>query len=175
MNFTFFKLAIFVLLAASVQCIDVQDAWPFDPTAAALAKARSIHWWTIRLPKDLQPKDRVGVEVFAPDGKRLAGGGGFSAWPGEKTLGDSIKVFCWEDEARHEAKVGIQTLDGSFGVFPLKDYFANSVSVAASDGMALQTGDILLKFDSSKNPPLKTEKTLRRGQVGLRVVIARRP
>ena len=171
----FLGLALVILVIVDAPCVGAQESHPSDLTANDLAEMLSIHWWTIQLPKDLKPKDMVGVEIVSADGKRLEGGGGVSSWPGGKSLGNSIKIFCWEDEALRLANVRIKTADGSAGGFHLKDYFKSGASFGSPNGAVLKVGDVLIKFSSSPTASFSDGDALEPGQVGLRVVITRKP
>ncbi len=138
-------------------------------TANDLAEALAIHWWIVKLPPNLGPKDMVGVELVSSDGKRLAGGGGFS---GGK-IGPEIKIYCWEDEAANVAKVAINTLGQGSGTMMVTNYFKNAAVGGASNGTVLNVGDNLLIFDQSTTPSFNG--TMQNGQVGLRVAITKRP
>jgi hypothetical protein len=150
------------------QSLNAQELHPSDLTANDLAEALSVHWWTVKLPHDLKPKDMVGVEAISSDGKRLEGSGGFSAQTGVP-IGDTMRIYCWEDKASHLTNIVMKTSCGTFTMF-LKDYFKGAALAAQPNGAVLNVGDILLNFDSSKSPSF-SGVNLSKGQVGLRVVI----
>ncbi len=141
-------------------------------TANDLAEVLGVHWWIVRLPEGIGPKDWVGVQSVSSDGKVLQGGGGFSG-PGA-ALGREIRIYCYEDKAANRAYVQINTKGGGAGV-PFDDYFKDAAIGGVANGVVLNVGDILIKFDKTKNASFTGGNDMNPGQVGLKVVITHRP
>lgn len=169
MRFLFSGTLALMLLLALCGHASAQERRVSDLTANDLAEALGVHWWIVKLPEDIGPKDMVGVESVSSDGKVLQGGGGFSG-PGA-ALGREIRIYCYEDKAAKQSYVLIKTKAGEAGV-PFDDYFKYGGIGGAANGAVLNVGDILLKF--SKQGSFTGGNEMLPGQVGLKVVITHR-
>ena len=145
-----------------------QEVRASDLTANDLAEVLGVHWWTVKIPANLGSKDTVGIELFASDGKKLGGGGAFSG----VNLGSEVRIFCYEEKSEKLGIVVIRTKGGT-ATFPIEDYFRYGGVGGASNGSVLHLQDTLIKF--SKEASFNGGNELLPGQVGMRVVVTRRP
>jgi hypothetical protein len=164
-------LALVFILMIFGGRVSAQEQRVSNLTANDLAEALGVHWWIVKLPDGIGPKDVVGVEAVSADGKVLQGGGGFSG-PGS-ALGREIRIYCYEDKAAKVTYVQIKTKGGGAGI-PFDDYFKDAGVGGAANGSVLNVGDILIKFDNTKNVSFTGGNELLPGQVGLKVVITHR-
>jgi len=167
------RLTLFLFFAlVSPFLLKADDRQASSLTANELAEALDIHWWIVEIPSDLGPKDSVGLSLVSSNGKEVAGGTSISPGPANINLGTSVKVFCWEERSSGHMNLKLEVA-GNMGSSYAHDYFHNAACGGPGNGSILKPGDLLLKFDSSKNATLTAGNTLSPGQVGLKVVIKR--
>ena len=165
------RMTLFLFLAIlSFSQLKADERATSNLTANELAAVLDMHWWMVEIPSNLGPKDSVAISFVSSDGKEVAGAISISPGPGKIKLGTRVKVFCWEDKAARQMKVRLEVA-GTVGGGYVHDYFDNAACGGPANGYVLHPGDVLLKFDSSKNPSLGSGNVLTPGQIGLEVVI----
>jgi hypothetical protein len=159
------SLCVLTMLMGVVRNAPGQGVHPEMLSADDLAQALSIHWWILQAPADVKSGDQVYWEVVGPDGKPEDGSGSFRL---EATDANAkIRIYCWEDENLHRAKVVIQTRkSASNGTFT--DYFEGRSSSGPTNGSVVNSGDVVLKFDSATAANFTGDNTVLSGQVGLK-------
>ena len=184
MNTSFVSSLFLVLILATSAKAQVQSSplpAPADVRqASGLTKkefgtAQNIHWWTVKIPSDLGPKDMVGISFISSDGKEIDGLNQLSLGPGSNgaKFGPFLNVACWEDTSSGRMKLKEKVKGcGSCGT-DYEDYLAHAVSSGPSNGSLLHPGDLLLKFDLAKNSTFAPGNALLPGQIGLRVAVVR--
>jgi hypothetical protein len=167
------RITLALLLALlSPSLLKAEEHHVSNLTANELAEALDIHWWVVKIPSNLGPKDSVGISLVSSDGKEVAVGTSISSGPGKIKLGELAKIFCWEEKASGHMKLKLEVA-GTVGSSYAQDYFNNAACGGPENGSVLNPGDILLKFDSSKSPSITGGNALLPGQFGLKVVINR--
>jgi len=83
-----------------------------------------------------------------------------------------VDVFCWENKKAGEMEIVVDA-GGAVHAWKIRDYLAEFSTWGPGNNSWLAPGDILLKFDPSKNPDFSSDNDLSGAQLGLRLALVR--